>query len=799
MSLGVAPWLYARSSLRTRLRSWIALAVLAGLVGGIAIAAAAAARRTETAVPRSVAESNFSDVTVQQFGPPSLDFGEVRRLPQVAYAYRADNYFFTGQTEAGRPLDVGKAGLVASPNPAVGVSRSAPQIVRGRQADPGAIDEAVADEEAAELLGLDVGDKFTASFAAPEQLGRFFAYSGESTKFPTRGPEVTFTVVGISAVFPTASSNYPEVQLTSALYRELTHKAATVPLLAAYLEHGNADRAEFEREVERLAGGEDVGFGGEAEFVDQLQRGVHVQAGALWVLSALAAIVALLLVGQGLARHAFEESSDYPTLRAIGMTRTQLLALALIRAAVLGLLGALLAGALTIALSPLAPIGSLAREAEPDPGLSVDWLVVVGGALVLFTAIMVAAAIAAWRSIRPIGDSARDARSGSRPSPIVERVGRAGASPIAVSGIRMALEPGRGSTAVPTKTTIAGAVIAVAAIAAALTFGASLDRLVDTPTLYGQTWDVQFGDGFDPDSADKAYPALRDNEFVAAFSGGTLDVASVEGERTGVLALEPVLGTIGPALRDGRVPSAKDEVLLDPETLDDVSAGIGDEVTVEVGKRSAQLEVVGTGVLTDVEGAQGLLGHSAMLTFDGYRRLAPDARRNFFFARFEPGSDEREAVASLARFDAINGAEPVDVANFGRVQAVPLVIGALLVVMAIATLFHTLVSSIRRRRRDFAILKVLGFERTQISQVVAWQATTVVAIAALIGVPVGIAAGRWGWTIFAEEIGVIPDSVVPLVPMLVLIPAALLIANLIAAAPAALAARTPPAAVLRTE
>jgi hypothetical protein len=64
---------------------------------------------------------------------------------------------------------------------------------------------------------------------------------------------------------------------------------------------------------------------------------------------------------------------------------------------------------------------------------------------------------------------------------------------------------------------------------------------------------------------------------------------------------------------------------------------------------------------------------------------------------------------------------------------------------------------------------------------------------------VGITAGRWGWTIFAEEIGVIPDSVVPLVPMLVLVPAALVIANLIAALPAAIAARTPPAVVLRTE
>ena len=135
--------------------------------------------------------------------------------------------------------------------------------------------------------------------------------------------------------------------------------------------------------------------------------------------------------------------------------------------------------------------------------------------------------------------------------------------------------------------------IAIAAVAAALTFGASLDRLLDTPTLYGQTWDVQFGDGFSPDVADKAYP-LRVTTSVAAFSGGTFDKASVDGERVGVLALEQVRGTIGPSLVDGRAPTAADEVLLDPETLDDVGAAIGDQVTVEVGARSAR-EVVGTG------------------------------------------------------------------------------------------------------------------------------------------------------------------------------------------------------------
>ena len=166
----------------------------------------------------------------------------------------------------------------------------------------------------------------------------------------------------------------------------------------------------------------------------------------------------------------------------------------------------------------------------------------------------------------------------------------------------MALDPGRGSTAVPTRTTIAGAVIAIAATATAFTFVASLDRLVETPALYGQTWDVQFGDGFSPDVADEVYPIARDSEYVAAFAGGALDEGDVGGTRVGLLALEPVEGTIEPALVDGRAPLADDEVLLDPRTLDDIDAAIGDEVEVTVRPDTTRMRVVGSGVLTGCRG-----------------------------------------------------------------------------------------------------------------------------------------------------------------------------------------------------
>ena len=47
------------AQLRHRWRSWLAITVLISLVGGVVMAAAAAGRRTDTAIPRFVAAHGF--------------------------------------------------------------------------------------------------------------------------------------------------------------------------------------------------------------------------------------------------------------------------------------------------------------------------------------------------------------------------------------------------------------------------------------------------------------------------------------------------------------------------------------------------------------------------------------------------------------------------------------------------------------------------------------------------------------------------------------------------------------------
>ena len=131
--------------------------------------------------------------------------------------------------------------------------------------------------------------------------------------------------------------------------------------------------------------------------------------------------------------------------------------------------------------------------------------------------------------------------------------------------------------------------------------------------------------------------------------------------------------------------------------------------------------------------------------------------------------------------------------------AVTLVLAAMLIVFAVGTLAHVLLTGVRRRRRDLALLKTLGFTRSQVLATVAWEASNFASVALLIGLPLGVLAGRWAWAYFATAAGAPAQATVPLPAVLLAIPVTLLIANLIAAWPGWTAARLRPALVLRTE
>ena len=119
--------------------------------------------------------------------------------------------------------------------------------------------------------------------------------------------------------------------------------------------------------------------------------------------------------------------------------------------------------------------------------------------------------------------------------------------------------------------------------------------------------------------------------------------------------------------------------------------------------------------------------------------------------------------------------------------------------MRSAALGITLVTSVRRRRRDLAILKTLGFTGRQLATAVAVQAGVAAVIGCAIGIPAGIALGRVLWDLFAGEISAVPYPTVPTGAIVAIGLIAVGLAVLVSMVPGRIAARTTTAQLLRVE
>jgi ABC-type antimicrobial peptide transport system permease subunit len=106
---------------------------------------------------------------------------------------------------------------------------------------------------------------------------------------------------------------------------------------------------------------------------------------------------------------------------------------------------------------------------------------------------------------------------------------------------------------------------------------------------------------------------------------------------------------------------------------------------------------------------------------------------------------------------------------------------------------------VRRRRRDLAVLRALGFTGRQVRATVSWMAVTVVVAALIAGIPLGVVGGRLAWLALSSQLGLQPAPVLAPVPLAVLAAAGILLSVAVAAIPGTAASRACPATVLRTE
>ena len=184
------------------------------------------------------------------------------------------------------------------------------------------------------------------------------------------------------------------------------------------------------------------------------------------------------------------------------------------------------------------------------------------------------------------------------------------------------------------------------------------------------------------------------------------------------------------------------------------------------------------------------------------RKSVTDGLGTVVLVRAAPGAAGLAALARhIARYPHLTyrPAEPNVLVNFGESVNFPLLLAVALTVFGAATLLHLLLVSVGRRRAEAGLLKALGFVRRQVAAAVCWQAAAVALTGIVIGAPAGIAAGRVLWRVFATNFGVVPVAVVEPVLIAVLAVGVLTVANLLAALPALVAARSRPAQLLRAE
>ncbi len=834
-----------RATFARRLGSYVVLVFLIGLVGGVAMGSIGAARRNQSAYPKFLSSSNPSNLFFSSFstGGPAGDNARftvtaaaLARLPYVKHVASTGNLLAAPLATNGAPelsvvnqLDAG--GTVDGEL----FNQDRVAIVKGRMANPADADQFVATAAASRLLGIRVG-----------QSVLFGDYSTAQTELPNFGtPSVTptarvdATLVGIfvpndQVVQDDVDAFEDEILFTPAFTRLAD---STSLQFGIQLDHGDRDLPAVEQELAHLVPPGSVYEFHQMSLIEaRVERVVKPESIALGVFGGIAAVATLVVAGLTISRQLQADEADLQVLRALGAGPMIAVSEGLVGTLGAVVVGSLLAAAIAIGLSTLAPIGPV-RAVYPGPGIAVDWTVIAGGTLVLIGALAAITAASSYRTA-PHRVARRSRLAGVRTSGVAKAAAGAGLSAPCVVGVRFALEPGAGRTSVPVRSLLVGSTLAVMTVVATLTFGSGLRTLVSRPALYGWNWSYLLYPG-NQDIPQLAVSELDHDPDVAAATGVSPAQALIDGQEVPVL-MENSAAEPAPPILSGHAVTGTDEIVLGGATLKQLHKHVGQSVVLTFGSPQnapiyvppTRLLIVGTATLPAVGYPTSVADHTSMGTGAlvsfaieppalQKAEANPDPLQNgpsMVLVRMQHGvsasagrANVRQIVSATNKalaadpdaagdsIAALGVQRPAEIVNYRSMGSPPIILASGLALGTIVALAMTLAATVRRRRRDLALLKALGFTHRQLRACLAWQATVVAAVGAVIGVPGGIALGRQLWILFARSIYAVPEPTVPPLAVILVGFGALLLANLAAALPGRIAATTPPSLVLRAE
>jgi hypothetical protein len=789
-----------------RWRATVGAVLVIGLLGAVALAALAGARRTASSYSEYLRSSNASDVLVNT-PMPGLERPEaIASLPGVVASANYVGLFAAPLLRGQENDDWSLTGVFGSVDGRY-FTQDAATVDQGRLPAVDATDELALTTRMVGLFDLGLGEDLTLVYRDPEppnaEVGRQTYRVVGIVRLP---PVLVDDADDLDGVLlpPAATSEFLETAYYSWQGVRLADGAGGIDAFVSELASSPATR-EIPPIVKRVD-----------ETSAKVQRALRPLAVTLALFGAAVGLAALVLAVQALARLITPWGPEVSSLRAVGATRWQRGTFAVLEAVVAALAGTVLAVALAALLSPLAPIGSV-RDIVSSTGFRFDGMVLGGGGLLLFALLLLSAVALAWRTV-----SAEATARERRPSRMAARLSALGLPVAPTVGTSQALEAPPGRIMSPLRATLLGGVVAMTAVVAAVVFGANLRHLVDTPADYGWDWDEYLvsQDGYGALLPERVSGVLDDERGVVAWSLLSFDNGvHVDDLELPVLGLQREQGDLGPPVIDGRLPSGNGEIAVGTGTLERLGKTVGDTVRMGEGQGAADLRIVGTVVLPaigQVNSDHTALGRGALVTMETLSSTeSPDAACMesddaicpvAVVIDMAPGADGDAVAARLAAAEpdgVPNGtfSKPVQVAaeirNAEEMGALPLGLGLSMAFGAVLSLGIALAAFVRQRRRELAILKTVGFTRRQVRSAVVWQGALALLVALAIGVPLGIAGGRWLWTRFATDIGVAPDAAVPALLLLAAVGVVLVVGILSAAAPGAMAANTRPAEALR--
>jgi FtsX-like permease family len=833
-------WYTWRASWRKSWREALMIAVIGGLLGAVALGALAGARRTDTPYGRYLASINASTVMIDVPAPLLPVITHIEHLPGSSSSAVWLGLNATPVID-GKPDHSFLTDAVAGSLDGEYFRQDKVTVLAGHLPPAGATDQVVLTPGLARDFGVGVGGHVTWEFARG-----MFKNGVPTNARPVDAGRQSFVVAAIAAAPPVLGDEFDDTEsalLPPSATAHFLNGEFAFGWVAMRLSNGDAGIPALQRQLASYAAQLSKQYGTPVSFLIRrldvvqhaAQQAIQPEVLALAVLGGLALLAMLVLVGQGLAQLLRNSEADSLTLRRLGMSRGQA-ALAVGGSGVLAVIaGTAIAVGGAIAVSPLAPVGEV-RAYDPVRGVQVDGLVVGAGSALLLLLLGVLLGWLAWRIVRQAGEL-----SPARPAAAVLSAARVGLPVTVVTGVRYALEHAAGRLRAPVRASLAGSAAAVAAVVAALVFSASLGGLVSHPEQYGWNWTLliqsQGGWGGWATAAMTGLVSRQPgvtgwSEFGFSQLPMSRATAGVPVAQDAAGPLVPVLGllqhpgaAVEPPTTSGHPLAGEYQVELGAVTMRQLGLHIGDQV--RIWPDNHLFTVVGTVtlpsmgiVLTD----HVSLGSGAMIEESALEAVLELATKeptpSSESATSDPAVPSAVAVDVSSAADAsrlaarIIKAEPdetpggmyelppqqgAQIINFQQRGALPLALALGVAAAAIAALALTVTASVRQRRRELALLKSLGMQRGQLRAIVTSQAITMMVVATLVGVPLGVAGGRWTWTTFANSIGIVPTPVVPVTALALGIAGLIAAGGLLALWPAALAARTVPAIMLRAE